>query len=207
MQQHATLLGPQRGSMPVVVLGVLVEDAVEVLWPEGQEVVGACAAEGAVDPFADRVGFRGSERAGDDADVCGGEDVAEQVRCEHLAAVADQELAGGDHVVEFDEQGSGGVGGEPGGGWWVTATWGISRVAWWMTTSTCRRRRPMVGTVKTSHETMPAAGWCKNSAQVGSLFPGAGEMPFRWRRVVLLLWRPAMTPPLDVDPGRRRPRL
>ena len=55
---------------------------------DDEDPVEAFAAHGADESFADGVGFRGSERCLDDADVGSGEDVVEEVTHERDAAVA-----------------------------------------------------------------------------------------------------------------------
>src|SRR5262245_27869814 len=107
--------------MPVVVLEVLLQDDVEVSGSGDQEVVEAFPAQGADEPFRDRVRPWCSYRGADDADVGGGEYGVERGG-ELAVSVADQEPELVGAVAEVHEQVAGllgdpvpgGVGGDPG---------------------------------------------------------------------------------------------
>jgi hypothetical protein len=86
-----------------------------------QEMIKAFAAQGADEPFRDRVCAGCPDRGPDDLDVGAGEDRVERGG-EFAVPIADQEPEPVGSVVEFDEQvagllgdpGAGGVGGDPG---------------------------------------------------------------------------------------------
>ena len=110
--------------MPAVgveVLDVLAQHDLEVAWSRDQQVVETFPAQGADEPFRDRVRPRRPDRGADDPDVGTGEHGIERGG-ELAVSVADQEPELVGAVAEVHEQvagllgdpGSGGVGGDPG---------------------------------------------------------------------------------------------
>jgi hypothetical protein len=109
------------GSVRVEVLDIRAQHHFEVAWTGDQDVVEAFSAQGADEPFRDRIRPRCPGRGPDDADVGAGEDGVERRRV--LAVpVADQESVLVGSAAEFHQEvagllgdpGSGGVGGDPG---------------------------------------------------------------------------------------------
>jgi len=87
----------------VVVLDELLQDLLEVAGSGDQEVVEAFPAQGADEPFGDRVRPRCSGRGADDADVGTGEHCVERGR-ELAVPVADQQPEPVGAIAEIHQQ-------------------------------------------------------------------------------------------------------
>ncbi|WSN64432.1 hypothetical protein OG467_09110 [Streptomyces sp. NBC_01361] len=101
--------------VPVVVLQVPGEGSAQVPFVEDECPVEELAAQGADEPFAVCVRFRGLGRAFEDAQADVGEDGVEGVGV-LAVAVTDQELGASDVDAGVDEEVAGGVGGPWAGG-------------------------------------------------------------------------------------------
>lgn len=103
------------GPVSVVVLQIPGEDSVQVAFVEDERPVEELAVQGADEPFAVCVRFRGLGRAFEDAQAGVGEDGVEGVGV-LAAAVTDQELDACDVRAGVHEEVAGGLGGPWAGG-------------------------------------------------------------------------------------------